>query len=157
MKQVPSFIGWFLVSIAFGLYIYGVYCAIFIQLTGKAGAINIPEPLETLTSSLGAIFLTNLGAVLGISVSKPESGLARKILFSKASDPNPPPLSKREMIQFASVILYLVSLVACFAVWASTSFETDPMKLVPFIAQAGKTLIGVITAYLAFVLGVKQA
>ncbi len=63
MKQIPAIIGWFLIFIAFGLYIYGVYFAIFTPLSEGADKV-LPEPLGLLTTSLGAVFLTNLGAVL---------------------------------------------------------------------------------------------
>lgn len=164
IKQIPAIIGWLLLAIAFGIYLYGVYYAIFIpdpvyDNARKLIGYTIPEPLATLTTTIGAILLTNLGAVLGISVSQPESALAGKTLISRKIKEEPPPLTKRELIQFAAVLIYIVTLLACFITWAHASFrnEDDIKPVVPLVEQYGKTLIGVITAYIAFVLGVSRA
>jgi hypothetical protein len=140
MKQIPSIIGWILLIIAFGAYLYGIYFAIFTPVNEADGKLSLPEPLDTLLTTLNAILLTNLGAVLGIAVTNQGSGLAGKMLLTK-SITIPPPLNQRELIQLVAVLIYLVALVACFIDWA------------PFIPLAGKTLIGVITAYVAFILG----
>lgn len=153
MKQVPAIVGWLLLLIAFSLYVYGIYYAIF-NADCSLEACKIPEPLDTLTSTIGAILLTNLGAVLGISVAQPQSGLAAKTLFVKQIN-IPPPLTKTEIIQYSAVILYLIVLIACFIKWATVGFSSDPLKVVPLISQNAKTLLGVISAYVAFVLGTK--
>ncbi len=69
-----------------------------------------------------------------------------------------PPLTKREMIQFAGVLIYIITLAACFIAWAFSSFRSEAhiQPVVPLVEQYGKTLIGVITAYIAFVLGVNR-
>ena len=168
MKQLPSIIGWALLVIALGAYCYGIYYAIFTpdeiitkDPTGKITitGLSIPDPLDTLTSTIGAILLTNLGAVLGISITNQTSALAAKTLISRNITQIPPPLSKREMIQLISVLIYIIILVSCFVKWSINTFvKPDNVKLVvPLVQQYGKTLIGVITAYIAFVLGVKQS
>lgn len=152
MKQIPSIIGWILLIIAFTAYLYGIYYAIFTPLKGNDGKFSIPEPLDTLLTTLSAILLTNLGAVLGIAVTNPNSGLAGKTLFVKSI---PPPLTQREFIQLIAVLIYLVALIACFIDWAYSTFRANSLPVAAFIPSAGKTLIGVITAYVAFVLGTK--
>ncbi len=162
IKQIPAIIGWLLLAVAFGLYLFGIYYAIFIPdpviQNGIITGYSIPEPLDTLTTTIGAILLTNLGAVLGIAVSKPGSSLAGKTLIQKGAEV-PPPLTKREMIQFAGVLIYIITLAACFIAWAFSSFRSEAhiQPVVPLVEQYGKTLIGVITAYIAFVLGVNRA
>ncbi|MEO6978242.1 MAG: hypothetical protein ABI113_07670, partial [Mucilaginibacter sp.] len=114
MKNLSSIIGWFLLLIALGLYLYGIYFAIFT--VPKKDDHVLPEILDTLTASIGAILLTNLGAVLGISITQPKSGLAAKALMAKVELPDP--MTRREIIQFTAVLVYLVTLVACFVAWA---------------------------------------
>ena len=162
MKQLPAIIGWTLLITALGLYLYGIYYAIFTpnEIKDKTGVItgySIPEPLDTLVSTIGAILLTNLGAVLGISVSQPQSALAGKTLISAKTVESP--MSKRELIQFIAVITYIVTLISCFITWAHYAFGKEPntIHIVPLIQQYGKTLIGVITAYIAFVLGANKS
>ncbi len=160
MKQIPFFIGWLLVLAAFGLYAYGIEQAIYQSLSKlpPGQKPSIPEPLDVMVSSIGAILLTNLGAVLGISVTNPDSGLARKFLLIKAgAAPIPPPLNSREKIQYAGVIIFILALISCFIVWAKKGFSSDAAEIVSVIPQLGKTLIGVVSAYLAFILGVNKA
>jgi hypothetical protein len=156
MKNFSSIIGWFLLLIALGLYLYGVSAAIFnlnlIPQKNAAGGITgymLPEILDTLTATIGAILLTNLGAVLGISVTQPQSGLAAKTLMTKVALPNP--ITRREIIQLTAVLVYLVTLVACFIKWATNNFDNG--NVATLVSQNGKMLIGVISAYVAFAVG----
>lgn len=161
MKQLPAIIGWTLLTLAFSLYFYGIYYAIFTpdeivdKVSKNVTGLGIPETLDTLTSTIGAMLLTNFGAVLGISISNKDSGLAKTIIQRNFAVPLP--LSQREMIQLFCVVIYLIVLLACFVKWATTAFVSPSSikPVVPLVQQYGKTLIGVVTAYIAFVLGVK--
>jgi len=164
MKNFSSVIGWFLLLIALGLYLYGVSAALFNlnlipqkDATGHITGYDLPEILDTLTATIGAILLTNLGAVLGISVMQPTSGMAAKVLITKIDLPDP--ITRREIIQLIAVLVYLVTLVACFVKWALSNFDNDPAKdhVATLVSQNGKMLIGVISAYVAFVLGVNRS
>jgi len=160
MKQLPSLIGWLLVLAALGLFVYGIGDAIFVSFPKSPSTkpLVIPEPLDVMVGTIGAILLTNLGAVLGISVSNPTSGLAKKILIQKADALDiPPPLNSREQVQYAALLIYLIAIVGCFITWAIKGFSSKPEEVVALIPQSGKTLIGVVSAYLAFILGVKQS
>jgi hypothetical protein len=66
---VTAFVGWVLIIAAFGFYLYGVADAIYLTLEGKAETYN--GVLSSSTSSIQALMLTNLGALLGISVTNP--------------------------------------------------------------------------------------
>lgn len=163
MKNLSALIGWVLILIGLGIYLYGIYYAIFtpIQVFDMAGnlvQLKIPETLDTLTTTIGAILLTNLGAVLGISLSQPKSALANRTSFSKASLEISEPMNKREILQYIAVLIYLTVLFACFITWAFYSFQTsgEAKPIVSLVEQYGKTLIGVITAYIAFALGVTK-
>lgn len=152
MNKIAPFIGWILLIIVFSVYLFGIYSAVkLINIhSGK-----LLEPLDTLTSSVDAMLLLNLGAVLGISVSKPGSGLAQILLINKPINEISEPIKKREVIQIFSVLIYLIVLVTCFITWAFNCFSDDNEKVSILVMQNGKVLIAVITAYLAFVLGIK--
>ena len=162
--HISAIIGWALLTIAFGLYIYGIYFAIFTPLhtidqNKRITGLYIPDPLDSILSTIGAILLTNLGAVLGISVANPSSGLASKTIINRKMELIKISLSKRETIQYFAVILYLTVLVVCFISWAYGTFREDENKklIVAIVAQNGKTLIGVIAAYIAFVIGTNKS
>jgi hypothetical protein len=160
MKNLTAFIGWLLVAVAACLYIFGIYSAIFqpvpnLDVTGKLIGYRIAEPFDTLTSSISAILLTNLGAVLGISITQPQSALANKTLITTNSLTVPPPLTKKDVIQLAAIVIYILALTACFIAWTVLVLQKSGAAikpLVPLVEQHGKTLIGVISAYAAFLL-----
>lgn len=158
MKNLSAAIGWLLLSVGIAIYIYGIVTAIFNPIvehppTGPETK-HIPEALETITTTIGAILLTNLGAVLGISISKPQSGLAN-IAFLSPKISVPDPVTQRELIQFVAVLIYIITLIGCGVDWAVSTFKAKPDAVVELVPQYGKTLLGVITAYLAFVLAAK--
>lgn len=149
-----------MLAIALGLYLYGIYYAIFLpdeilDTTRKIVGYKIPDPLDTLVSAIGAVLLTNFGAVLGIAVTQPQSAMANKALFQADIKNITPPLSNKELLQLISVLVYLVTILACFVTWAYWTFKSDKdiKPVVPFIQQYGKTLIGVVAAYLATIIG----
>ena len=161
-SKVSSIIGWILLTFAAAIYAYGIIMA---TIQSLAHSTKIPEPLDSIVSTIGAILLTNLGAVLGISVAKPQSALSRMTLISRPQTTtlaatqaiNPTdPATERELIQFVAVVFYLAVLVACFIVWAINTFRSgDPFPVVNIVEQNGKNLLGVIAAYVAFILGAK--
>lgn len=147
-NQIAAIVGWFLLLIVFGIYLYGIYYAI--------ANTQLPGPFDALLSSIGAILLTNLGAVLGISVTNLGSSLAQLVIpGSTRSIEIPDPLSQREIIQYVSLIIYLLVLVVCFAVWIKSGFANseEPNKIASIVEQNAKILFGVITAYIALILG----
>jgi hypothetical protein len=158
MKNLSAILGWLLLLAGLAVYLFGIIDAMFLAkpvTTAGQTILKIPDALETITTSIGAILLTNLGVVLGISVSKPASGLAKLTLIDTKIEV-PDPVTMREMIQFAAVLVYVVSLIACGVYWAVKGFEISPDKMVALIPQSAKTLLGVISAYLAYVLAVNK-
>lgn len=142
------------------LYLVGIYYAVFdpeeIIEGGKVIGYKIPKPLDIPTTSMGAILLTNFGAVLGISITSPNSVMANKILLGQiVKNSNPP--TKTEKIQLLGVIVYLLTLIVCFIKWLVVEFDRDAtIKLiVPFVEQYGKTLIAIVLAYATLVISEK--
>jgi hypothetical protein len=157
MKPLNALIGWFLLGVAFLFYGYGVYRAIEVSWppVNPNNISQYPVGLDAAIASINAILLTNLGAVLGISISNPNSALARNILPAKGTVVAPAisaPMDSREQIQLLAVIIYLISLIACFVTWLVSGFETDPTKILAFVAQSAKMFIGVVVAYLTLIL-----
>ena len=157
MKQIPSIIGWLLIILAFGLYSYGLGYGIYESFRPIAlGKVHsFPEPLDIMVSSIGAIFLTNLGAVLGISVTNPTSALAARTLPLAKNIQREliPPMNVREQIQYLAVLVFLVGLISCFIAWACKCFHSEPEKILSIIPQQAKMFLGVVSAYTAFILG----
>lgn len=156
MKNLTALIGWILLVAGLGVYLCGIIFAIFFPIEDTQNGqvvMLMPEALETVTTSVGAILLTNLGAVLGISIVKPNNGLARVAMKSISV---PEPITMREAIQIAAVLLYIISLLACGIKWGIATFKQEPDPVVALIPQYAKTLIGVITAYIAFVLAINS-
>lgn len=147
-KPIPAIIGWSLLFLALGIYIYGICWGIFMYDPGKE-----IEPLSSIVATINAILLTNLGAVLGIAVTKPDSPLAQRVLIGGNTRDSSEPTTKRESIQYFAVMLYILVLVTCFIAWICTLLEEKKNSISELIVQNGKALIGVITAYLGFVLG----
>lgn len=159
MKNLTAIIGWILLVSGLTVYVYGISYAIFfpIEVQEKSTTIlKIPETLETFTTSVGAILLTNLGAVLGISVVAPNAPIARIALSPAAFATVPTPISMREKIQVVAILIYVISLMACTLAWGVATFKAHPAPVAALIPQYGKTFIGVITAYLAFTLAINQ-
>lgn len=163
MKKLTSFVGWLLLTVAILLYLAGIYYAIFapqeISKDGMIIGLKIPEPLDVLTASIGAILLTNFGAVLGISIAKPQSAIASRILISSRVAVIPDPPTKKEDIQFLAVVIYLFTLIACFIKWLAVETKSDDTSklIVPFVEQYGKTLIAIISAYATFLFSAKES
>lgn len=158
MKNIPALTGWFLIFLAFGLYVFGIGYAIYKCFPGSGAVGTLPDALDIMISSLGAILLTNLGAVLGISVVNPQSALSRKVLPNSLKALKAPenPMNLREQIQYTAMLVFLVCLTACFICWAVKGFDSKPENIIALVPQLGKTLIGVVTAYLGFILGKQQ-
>ncbi len=157
-KSLAIIIGWLLLIIAFSIYIYAIYVAIFHPINPNDPVkIHIPDPLNTLANMLGAILSLNLGAVLGISIVKPKSALAAMTLLNRNEALPPDPVTMRDIIQYIAVIIYLLALIACFIKWCTSSFIETPKPVVELVVQNGKELIGVIVGYTAFVIGVRNS
>ncbi|MBE5322284.1 hypothetical protein IM793_24255 [Pedobacter sp. MR2016-19] len=158
MKNVIALIGWLLLLSGLAVYLYGVTFAIFFSTSvveNGTKVLKIPDALETVITTIGAILLTNLGAILGISIMKPNAAIAKIAMVGKDIE-LPESITVREKNQIAGVLFYIITLIACGVKWASATFKEVPNPVVVLIPQYGKTLIGIITAYLAFVLAVNS-
>ena len=166
-NSIASYVGWLLLVAALGFYIYGMGKAIYLSwpfkvlptITTITPTPN-PDPipfwpeLATLLSSIQALLLTNLGMVLGISITNRNSTLAKALLLNTAitkgiQTPPPDPMQLKEKIQVFAVIVYILVLIACLITWIHNDFTSFPSEIVSVVAESGKMFLGVILAYLA--------
>ena len=158
-SPIIAYVGWLLVLSAVSFYVYGIYEAIYLSL-GKMpiGETDYHPVLASTVGSIQALLLANLGILLGISIAKPNSNIARQLMLNKPNNKTsftaeiPPPLDIREKIQLVALVLYVVSLIACLATWIANNFSADSKDVVSVVPEAGKMFIGVVLAYLTAVL-----
>lgn len=163
---ITASICWILLAGIFGLYGYGLFTAIDLSWKGDIATDAYPDALSTAINSLQALLLTNLGVLLGITVTKPNSTLARTLMpggFTRpvsagtgalpAALPAPPnPLTLREQIQLVALVVYIAGLIACTIAWGHDKFTTDTKKIIDVVSTSGKMLIGVAISYLTAIL-----
>jgi hypothetical protein len=152
IKQLSSYIGWILVLSALGFYIYGIVGAI-VQTVGSTSTKSVAYPsfLANTIGSLQALLLTNLGVLLGISVVKPASGIARALRLSSQEDTDkedtPSPKELSQTIQLFALVIFVICLIACLITWIVKCFSEDTKLVVPIISDSGKTFSAVVIAY----------
>jgi hypothetical protein len=156
-NSVVAYVGWLLLAAALAFYVYGIEEAIRLSWSDTAISPTAFSPeIATTISAIQAVLLTNLGAVLGISVAKPNSAMARQLLLNRPTGETDReisnPLDMRDKIQLFAMIVYLLSLIAAVVTWRFNNFETDATKVVPLISESGKMFIGVVMAYITAVL-----
>lgn len=158
-SPVIAYVGWLLLLSALGFYVYGIYEAIRLSWPDKhIGTDEYSPVLESVISSLQALFLTNLGMLLGISVAKPQSEVAKQLMLGRLGGNNAQalqvtdPLLVRDIIQFFALALYILSLIGCVVTWAANHFSSKPEEVVPLVSASGKMFFGVVLAYLTAVL-----
>lgn len=159
-NSILSYVGWLLLAVALGFYVYGIYTAIYLSWppipeipNPDAKPLPFNEVLSTTIGSLQALLLANLGMLLGISIARPNSAVAHALKLNRAAiteDPKDPDV--KEKIQLFALVLYVVCLVACFITWIRNDFISDPKEVVSVIPESGKLFIGVVLAYLTAVL-----
>lgn len=156
--HVVSYVGWLLLAAALGFYVYGMYSAIELSWpkTPSDKPLVFHDVLSTTIGSMQALLLTNLGMLLGISVANPNSGVARALKLDKKGSyidqAPPPPMEMKEKIQLFALVIYVFSLIACFATWTINGFSSESTQVVSLIPESGKLFIGVALAYLTAIL-----
>lgn len=163
---ITASVGWILLLGVFGLYAYGLTIAIQLTWTGNIPTGKYPEALSAAVNAVQALLLTNLGVLLGIAVTKPNSPVARALMLQPATPPKPieggaqpaafpvqvDPLTLRDQIQMAALAIYVIGLIACTITWAHNDFISESNKSIDVVTSSGKMLIGVALSYLTAVL-----
>lgn len=145
MRHPIYYLTAFIISIGFALYIFGIAKACIMSI-GDSGDVEFNQVLSGAVTSIAAVLSTNLGAVLGISVSNPKSE------FRKLSTWNPSSIfvnSDPTTFQTIGCYVYIISLLVAAIVWAYKDFTTDPKDIVPLIPELAKSLLGIIVGVLA--------
>ncbi|HEY0652696.1 MAG TPA: hypothetical protein VGD65_06190 [Chryseosolibacter sp.] len=155
IEKVVTSVGWLLLFAVLGFYVYGVTEAIRQTiLANSQRPVVYPEFLSTTVGSIQALLLTNLGILLGISVTAPQSGIAQSMrLTSDSSEGGPTPaLDFQNKVQLFALLVFVFSLIACTVTWIAKGFDTDTTHQVPLIVECAKMFIGVSLAYLTLML-----
>ncbi len=154
-NPVIAYVGWLLILSAIGFYGYGIVEAILLSWskTTPVDYEKYPETISTTISSMQALLLTNLGILLGISIAKPDSAVAKQLMLNSKIPlgivpPLPNPLDIKEKIQLFALVIYILSLIACLITWGHNSFSSKPEDVVAVISESGKMFLGVVLAYL---------
>ncbi len=151
-KPIKYLLGLF-IFIGCAIYIYGIVLACLESWPEHQPPYQIPVFLSTTVTSIAALLATNLGAVLGITITKSDS------LFGETKTWNPLTVFREPEptnFQATACYIYAISLIACGVVWACRGFEPDPAKIVPLIPEMTKSLLGVIIGVLAMSLNIQQ-
>jgi|SRR5882757_4981959 len=156
-NPVIAYVGWLLLFAALGFYGYGIYEAIALSLKGQIEKNDFPEVLSTTVGAMQALLLTNLGIVLGISIAKPGSAVAKQVMLGTkniddAAKNIPEPLAMKDKIQLFALVIYIISLIACLITWGIKGFSPESKDVVAIISESGKMFIGVVLAYFTAVL-----
>lgn len=152
IKDTISYIGWVLILSALVFYLYGITIAIVETIHAtKENQSVYPSFLSTTIGSIQALLITNLGALLGIAIVKPGSGVARTLRLATARDAQSSPIDIKEKIQLFAMILYILVLIACLITWISKGFTDDSRLVVPVVSESGKMFSAVIISYITAV------
>jgi len=138
----------FLFSVGCLAYLYGIYKACAISLQKNPVLSDMSPFLSSIVTSIGAVLATNLGAVLGFTISDPNSALAEAARNPFSVFSNPTPSNEQVMACF----LYVLTLFAVSVVWGIKKFTDDPLQVVPTVPQLTKTFLGVIVGVFAIIL-----
>jgi hypothetical protein len=156
IKLIGSYIGWLLVLSALGFYLYGIIEAINQTLRStETKSVVYPAFLSNTIGSLQALLLTNLGVLLGISVTNPDSRVARTLRLSgpetKPTTNSMSPMELSQIIQLFGLIIFILCLIACLVTWIKKDLVEDSKLVVSVISESGKMFSAVVVAYIAAV------
>ena len=157
-SPIVASVGWLLIFSAISFYLYGITDAIILSWcsTAPIPENKYPEAISATISSMQALLLTNLGVLLGISITKSNSAVAKNLMLHiKSESIIADPLTLRETIQLVALCIYIFSLIACLITWIHSNFCTT--NVVAVISESGKMFLGVVLAYLTAILNIKNS
>lgn len=159
MKSPVVIVGWLVLILVIGFYIYGVCVGIFdpdpvTNQKGDTTGYKIADPLDFLVITMATGMMVNLMALLGIPVLAAVGLLTPKVGFTKTV---PTVMSQRKKVQLVCGIIYVLALLSCLFAWLYSYFnKKEPntiLELAPFVVLQAKAAIGVAVAFVAFVIG----
>jgi len=148
---MKNIIGWILLACVLGFYSYGMFSAI--EKSWPTGDQNIdpaiPEQLESFLSAIGALLLTNFGAVLGFALAKQNSLLGARMGLNRidVNSEIPPTASQLQNIQTVAILVYLVVLVSCVITWMHNGYTSDTTQVSSLVSHTANTFFAVLIAY----------
>jgi len=146
MTNATRYLISFILLLGCAAFLYGVWKACFLSWTSTGYPDQMPVFLSGVVTTMAAVFSTNLGAVLGISITQPSSAFRIKGAWNPLNlftSPTP------TVVQTTACYIYILSLIAAAIVWAKRDFDPDANHLVPLIPVLTKSLLGVMLGLIA--------
>lgn len=150
-NPIQNLLGLF-IYLGCAFYIYGIALACIKSWPPGAVDFDFKVFLATTVTSIAALLATNLGAVLGITITNPNSSFHKTKTWNPLSAITNPEPNKYQVI---AIYVYVASLLACTIVWGKKGFTEETTHIIPIIPEMTKTLIGVIIGSLALGLNIK--
>ena len=144
MNKTIKYMLCFLILTGYLAYIYGVFKACVVSWPADSTDYKMAAFLSFAVTGIAGVLSTNLGAVLGLTVTNKNSRFNNRdafLLKKLLTDPT--------AAQILACYLFILSLAAAAVVWGHRDFTEDPDKIVPLIPQMTKTLLGVIVGAVA--------
>lgn len=144
MNKLPERFMIFVVSVALLAFGAGIVMAARYTLwvDGAPRPGDMPAIITYFVIAVNGILASNLGAVLGISISlRGWQG----------------PRTTMELLQWLAAGWYVAMLALATILWGMVDFTEDASKVVPLLPQLTKNAVGIFIAILAAVLGVQTA
>ncbi len=143
MSKLPERLMMFVVSVALLAFGAGIVVAARYTLwVTTPRPADMPAIVVYFVTAVNGILASNLGAVLGISIS----------LYGWRG-----PKNTMEKLQWLAAGWYVAMLALATVLWGVMGFSEDPAKVVPLLPQLTKNAVGIFIAILAAVLGVQTA
>src|SRR5665213_3250570 len=150
---MPKQLSFFMSAILFIgclVFAYGIVLACYLSLMHCPE--NMPPFMATTDTTISAVFATNLGSVLGITLTNPKSDFHVAKNWNPLrilSSPNP------SHLQILGCYFYVAGLLACAITWAILGLDTPgKMAVVPLIVDFTKSLLGIIVGVIAVSLNI---
>lgn len=146
MNKPISYLLGFLIFVGCGAFVYGIALACIVSWPTDSTNYEIAAFLSSTVTSIGAVLSTNLGAVLGITVTNTGSRFSDTREWNPIrffSNPSP------TIIQIMACYVYILALIVASVVWAHRDFTVEANKIAPLIPELTKSLLGVIVGVLA--------
>jgi hypothetical protein len=142
------------IGIAAVAFIAGVTAACILSFSPDAGKDSLPPFVSATITSIAALLATNLGSILGITVTNPQSHFRIARNWSPLAVFQAPSTTT---LQTWGCYLYVGGLLAATVIWGFRGFDSKSASpVVPLIEDLAKSLAGIIVGSVAIALNSTQ-
>lgn len=150
-----------LVFLAGLLYMGSIIWAGIISLRGNSGVLH--PYFSNAVIIISGILSTNFGAVLGITLTPPQSAAKdqraprflglRSTFQASRDDGSVNPTDQNQKFQILACWIYVIALMIAFTFWIVTIIRGTEQQAVPLLAELSKALLGVVAGVMVVRLG----